>query len=247
MQPATTSAQALAQLQQSQANAKTPQQLSDSANAQYGIPQAQQTVTGLRSAIQNTTNLLSQVAPGVMGRTGNSLVTSAQANRIIQNEQAPISTTLEKQNADYGNAESDYKDSLSKAENLAQLQGQGQTQQQSYLQQLYSDLYGQEQDAYTKQRQAQLDAQAATSTSKSSGGGGGGGGSRGGGSSSSGSSNAAPSYNNSSVQDWVNSIHQNFKGQSWGAIAKAIESQYGKIPTGSNADQALHYIFTGVY
>lgn len=54
-------------------------------------------------------------------------------------------------------------------------------------------------------------------------------------------------YNSNSVSSWVNYIHQNYHGQSWGAIAKDIEGQGGKIPGGTNLDQALHYIFTGVY
>lgn len=236
----TTSQQALTQLQGAQQAQQTPQQLTDAANTQFGVNGAQQQVTGLRSAIQNTTNLLNQVAPGVMGRTGNSLVTSAQANRIIQNEQAPISATLGKQTTDYTNAENDYKDLLGKAESSAQLNAAGQQQKMSYLQQLYSDLYGQEQDA-AKSAEAQREFNVQASQKSS---GGGGGSSK----SSSSSSNAPLDYNSQPVTAWTDYIHQNFHGQNWGQIATQIEKSTGqKIPGGSNLDQALHYIFTGVY
>lgn len=147
-QPApTTSAQALSEAQQFQQGLQSPQQYLDAANNQYGTNAAQQQVSGLRSAINNTTTLLNNVAPGVMGRTGQSLETSAQANREIQNEQAPISTQLDKENSDYNTANSNYSDLEQKAESLANSNETGDQNKLGYLMNIYSALYGQEQSA----------------------------------------------------------------------------------------------------
>jgi hypothetical protein len=126
---------------------QSPQQAFDQANAQYNIPQQNQQVQGLRQSVQNTQNLLSQIAPSVMGRTANSLVDNAQATRMIANEQAPLNATLSKENTDYANANQDYQNSLSEASQLANAELTGQSQKQSYLQGIYNDFYTQEQNA----------------------------------------------------------------------------------------------------
>lgn len=141
----TTSGGALQQLQQFQAGAKNPTDMLSQQQQQLGVPQAQQQVSGLRSAVQNTTNLLNNVAPSIMGRTGNSLVTNAQANAQIQNAQAPINSELTNQNAALGNATQDYNTLEGQATNAANLEQQGQTQQESYLQNIYNALFQQEQ------------------------------------------------------------------------------------------------------
>lgn len=138
--PITSSAQALAALNQQQAGQKTPDQAFQDASSAAGIPQQQQQVTGLRGAIQNTQNLLTQVAPSVMGRTANSLVTSAQAGAIINNEQAPLNTQLDKENTDYSNANSDLNTATSQADQEAQAVLSGQTSQESALSDLYKTL-----------------------------------------------------------------------------------------------------------
>lgn len=166
--PATTSAQALANLQSFQSSEQSPDQILTGQEQQLGIPQAQQQVQGLRGAIQNTTNLLGQVAPSVYGRTQNSLETNAQATRQIGNEEAPISATLDKQNTDYGNQESDLQTLLSRAGTLAGLKAQGQSGQEALLQSIYGDLYGQESDAAKLAEQAR---EANLSASSSGGGG----------------------------------------------------------------------------
>lgn len=152
--PATTSAQALANLQQYQSTEKAPQDILTSQEQSLGVPAAQQQVQGLRGAIQNTTTLLNNVAPSVYGRTQNSLETNAQANANISNEQAPLSATLSKQNTDYGNQESDLQNLLSQSGTLAGLQQQGQTGQENYLQGIYNDLYGKETDSAKLAEQA---------------------------------------------------------------------------------------------
>lgn len=145
--PATTSAQALQNLQSFQGSEKSPTDLLQSQEQSLGVPQAQQQVSGLRSAIQNTTNLLNQVAPSVYGNTQNSLVTDAQANQQIQNRQAPLNSQLNTEGTQYTNAESDANNAQSQADTLAQLEATGQSGQEAYLQQIYQNLYGQESDA----------------------------------------------------------------------------------------------------
>lgn len=158
MPPATTSGQAQQNLQGYANSMLSPQQAMDKANSQYGVSAAQQQVQGLRGAIQSTTNLLNNVAPSVMGRTANSLVTSAQANRQISNEQAPISAQLNQENQQYQGANQDYQSSLAQAQNAANATLTGQQNKLSYLQNIYNDLYTKEQNA--AQLQAQRDAMA---------------------------------------------------------------------------------------
>lgn len=138
---------ALAQLQQEQSQAQNPNQILESQRQSLGVQGAQDTVTGLRGAINNTTRLLKQVAPGVMGRTQQSLVTQGQANRIIQNEEAPISERLSDQGRDYSFASEDLGRLEDRAGKAASGLYQGQQDKLSYLQNLYATLYGREQDA----------------------------------------------------------------------------------------------------
>lgn len=164
MPPAATSAQALSNLQGFQKSEMSPQAAMDQSNQQMGVPQAQQQVTGLRGAINNTTNLLNQVAPSVYGRTANSLVTDAQATHMISNEQQPLNTQLNKEQTDYTNANSDYQNALSQSEARANAILSGQQNQESYLQNIYNDLAQKEQsDAQMAQQQRQFDATLAES------------------------------------------------------------------------------------
>lgn len=144
---ASTSTQALSDLQSFQSGMTKPTDAYQQAGQQLGVPAARQQVQGLRGAINSTTSLLQQVAPSVMGRTQNSLVTSAQAGRQIQNEQAPIQTDLARENQDYTGASQDYNTLLNQANTQAGANLQGQQGQLSYLQQLYQTLSGNEQKA----------------------------------------------------------------------------------------------------
>lgn len=169
------SAQALAQLQKAQKSAQDPSAIMAAQNQQLGVQGAEDTVKGLRGAINNTTKLLQQVAPSVMGRTGNSLVTAAQANRQVQNEQAPISETLSNQGRDYGVASEDYNRLSDRAREAANLQYAGQQDKLNYMKGLYEMLYGKEEAARSfkeQQRQfnASLNEQRASRAAASSGG-----------------------------------------------------------------------------
>lgn len=165
----TNSSQALQQLQSAQQATQDPNTILQQQQQSLGVPGAQQTVTGLRGAIDNTTKLLSQVAPSVMGRTANSLVTNAQATRQIGNEQAPISQTLNAQTGKYNQATSDLTSLQQQAKDAANGIYTGQQNKLSYLDNLYKTLYGQEQDASratqdqaNKDREYQLQAAAAS-------------------------------------------------------------------------------------
>ena len=157
---ATNSSQALSNLQSFQSGMQSPEAQLQKAQQDLGVTAAQQQVSGLQQAINNTTNLLNNVAPSVMGRTGNSLVTSAQANAQIANEQAPIETQLNKENQDYGVANTDYANREQQAENIANAEQTSQNNQLGYLQNIYQALYGQEQNAAQQAEQKrQFDAQ----------------------------------------------------------------------------------------
>jgi hypothetical protein len=148
MQPqASTSQDALTQLQQAQGGAKSAADILAGSRQQLGVNAAQDTVSGLRGAITNTTKLLNQVAPSVMGRTANSLVTNAQATRQIANEQQPIAQNLSQQSTDYNNAQNDYGRLSQEASDQANAAYGDQQNKVSYLQNLYNSLYGREQDA----------------------------------------------------------------------------------------------------
>lgn len=163
---ATTSAQALSNLQTAQAGQQTPDQLTASTGSALGIPAAQQQVSGLRGAINNTTQLLSQVAPSVMGRTQNSLVTSAQADAQIANGQAPLNDQLNKENTDYSGASSDLTNLLGQQNTEVGNDLSNQQNQLSYLQGIYSDLSASEQQKVAnEQAEEQLSASRAAAAS----------------------------------------------------------------------------------
>lgn len=158
---AATSQQALGNLQNFQKNMQDPSQMQTAQETQLGVPQAQQQVSGLRQAITNTTNLLNNVPSSVMGRTGGSLVTSAQANAQIQNEQAPIAQNLNQQGTQLNNASSDLNTLLGQATTRTGLQEQGQQDKLGILKDIYTSLFGSEQaKASQKLEQQKLTEQA---------------------------------------------------------------------------------------
>lgn len=147
MPPATTSDQALQNLQGFQGQMKSGSDILSAQEQKLGIPQAQSQVSGLRQAITNTTNLLNQIPSSVYGRAAGSLITSGQAGRQIQNESAPVQSKLQSQNQDYGQQESDLQQLLGKASTGAQLDLQDQQNKMSLLQSIYQNLFGKEQAA----------------------------------------------------------------------------------------------------
>lgn len=116
----------LKQIQDQLGKIQNPYDLLQQREQALGIPAAQQQVSGLRSAITNTTNLLNKIAPSVEGRTANSLVTSAQANRMIQNESAPVQQQLSTLGTQEQNAQSALSNLMSQANSEATMQSTGQ-------------------------------------------------------------------------------------------------------------------------
>jgi len=169
---ATTSAQALGNLQSFEGSQPSASTVASQNATQFGVPAEQQQVSGLRGAIQNTTNLLSQVAPSVMGNTQNSLVTQAQANSQISNAEAPIQTDLTNENNQYNQDNSDLTNSENSANALTTADLTGQQNQMSYLQSIYSDLANQQQQTFAnnlaEQNLAASEAASADSASSDS-------------------------------------------------------------------------------
>lgn len=157
MNPAN-SQEALSQLQQAQGQAQNPNDILNAQRQQLGVNAAQDTVTGLRGAINNTTKLLKQVAPSVMGRTANSLVTNAQATGQIANEQRPIAQNLSEQGSQYSEANNNLSQLNQRAQEAASGIYAGQQDKLSYAQNLYNTLYQKERDAQAAQ-QAEADRQ----------------------------------------------------------------------------------------
>lgn len=159
---------ALATLQQQQQQAQDPNAILNAQRQQLGVQGAQDTVTGLRGAINNTTKLLQQVAPSVMGRTGSSLVTNAQATKQISNEQAPISQNLSDQSTQYNQADEDLNKLQDEATTQANGIYQGQEDKLSYAQNLYNTLYQKEKDAQdAAESKREFDADLAQKTAAS--------------------------------------------------------------------------------
>lgn len=147
------SSAALSALQSQQGSAQNPNDILAAQRQQLGVQGAEDTVAGLRGAINNTTKALKAVAPSVMGRTGSSLVTNAQAGKQIQNEQAPIQQSLTDQGTQYNQAGQDLSQLDQKAQQAATGIYQGQQDKLSYAQNLYNTLYQKEQDAANAARQ----------------------------------------------------------------------------------------------
>jgi hypothetical protein len=121
-------------------NMQSPTAALNSAQSQLGVNQAGQTVQGLQGAINSTSNLLNQVAPSVMGRTGQSLVTSDQAKGEIANEQQPLNQQLTSDQNLYGQANSNYQNAENQATTQASLVNTGNQNQLSYLESVYNDI-----------------------------------------------------------------------------------------------------------
>src|SRR3990167_3358955 len=136
---------ALTDVQSYQTGMKQPGAILQEREQALGVPQAQQQVSGLRQAITNTTNLLNQIAPSVQGRTANSLVTSAQAGRMIANEQAPVQADLGRLGQQAGDAQSGLDNLLKQAQGEAGVAIEGQQQNVGNLQQIYQNIFGQQQ------------------------------------------------------------------------------------------------------
>jgi len=88
--------------------AQSPLDIYNSALESLGISDARTRVTGLKTQLMNTENLLRNVDSDVTGRTQNSLVTEAQRRRLVAMESAPIAEQLRDRGREFEVAEGSY-------------------------------------------------------------------------------------------------------------------------------------------
>lgn len=104
MQP---SASYLTQYQSFQKSRVKPEDYVKRYSADLGVDDAKARVKSARSAIRSTEDTISATPDSVAGRTGGSLVTDAQRNRLVQNEIAPMQDVLRTQSGAFGDASQD--------------------------------------------------------------------------------------------------------------------------------------------
>lgn len=72
-----------------------------------GVEDAKARVKSARTAIRSTEDTIAAAPEGVAGRTGGSLVTDAQRNRLTQNEIAPLNEIMRTQSGAFSDANAD--------------------------------------------------------------------------------------------------------------------------------------------
>lgn len=122
-----------------QGSQKSANDLLNGAMSQYGVQGAQTTAQNLENTINNTQKALNAVPDSVTGRTSRSLVTEAQRQAIVNNEQNPIREALTAQQGEYGTASDNYKTLLGEATNLANSELTDQSNKEAQLEQNYQD------------------------------------------------------------------------------------------------------------
>lgn len=184
MQPSS-SAQALQQLTTYRSGRKNPFDILAEQKKKLGVDDVNSRVGKLRTAIINTENLLEGVDDSVTGRTSGTLTTDAARSRIVNLERQPIAKTLATQQSGLSAEQANLEAITNQAMQGAQLQYQGDSDQETFLSNLYNTLYGKEKDEQDRQdRLAEAEKQrkaAAQLAAITSGGGGGGGSSAAGG------------------------------------------------------------------
>lgn len=149
------SATALQQLTSFRSTRKNPFDILAQQKKQLGVDDVNSRVGKLRTGIINTENLLEGVDDSVTGRTSGTLTTEAARSRIVNQERAPIAQTLGKQQSGLSAEQQNLQDILGQAMQGAQLQYQGESDQETYLSNLYNTLFGQEQAAEERRRYEQ--------------------------------------------------------------------------------------------
>lgn len=140
------SADVLTQLRGFQANRRKPQDILIEEETKLGLPSAQQRLTGLRSAIGNTENLLRNVDPSVTGRTSGTFTTEAQRSRLVAKEREPISEQFREQSRALEGETATTSDIANRALKSAQLGISDLDARENSLRALYGSLYQREQD-----------------------------------------------------------------------------------------------------
>lgn len=186
MQPSS-SAQALQQLTTYRTGRKNPYDILAEQKTKLGVDDVNGRVGKLRTSIINTENLLEGVDDSVTGRTSGTLTTDAARSRIVNLERQPVAKTLSTQQSGLSAEQANLEAITNQAMQGAQLQYQGDSDQETFLSNLYNTLFGKEQadeerrryeqDRADKLAEAERQRKAAASLAWAQGGGGGGGGS----------------------------------------------------------------------
>lgn len=186
MQPSS-SAQALQQLTTYRTGRKNPYDILAEQKKKLGVDDVNGRVGKLRTSIINTENLLEGVDDSVTGRTSGTLTTDAARSRIVNLERQPVAKTLATQQSGLSAEQANLEAITNQAMQGAQLQYQGDSDQETFLSNLYNTLFGKEQadeerrryeqDRADKLAEAERQRKAAASLAWAQSGGGGGGGS----------------------------------------------------------------------
>lgn len=142
-----------------QGSQKSANDILNSAMTQYGVQGAQDTKNNLETTLNNTTKALNAVPDSVTGRTSRSLVTEAQRQAIVNNEQNPIRQALSDQQGEYGIASNNYSDLSGKATALANAELGQQSAKESQLEQNYQDAVSQAAAQLAAQQEAAKEAE----------------------------------------------------------------------------------------
>lgn len=105
--------------------APTPLDTYTKISAQQGIPQMQQTAKTLQGQIFNLEDALGRVPENVAATTGNSIVTQAQREGIINEKSQPLQQNLSKQSTAYGRVSDALTAAKNDVMNLTSLSEQG--------------------------------------------------------------------------------------------------------------------------
>jgi hypothetical protein len=145
------SQQALNDLKAFQGSRRKSQDILREQETQLGLPAAQQRQQGLRTAVQNTENLIRAVDPSVSGRTQGSLVTEAQKSRLIGMERAPLDDAFREQSRAFEGETNSLNELRTQALRSSQLALAEDDQKEQGMSGLYSTLYTREQDEIARQ------------------------------------------------------------------------------------------------
>lgn len=154
--PPRTSQDALKQLQSFKKTRRDPREFLSEAQQELGVGRARENVSGLRSQLASTQELLRNIEPAVTGRTAGSLTTEGQRSSLVAREQRPVAETLGSVQSALGVESSNLADLVGQAQTKAQLGLEGQTSELNLLQDVYDRLFQQESEAQRRREAERL-------------------------------------------------------------------------------------------
>lgn len=145
---------ALQELKQYQSTSKSAGDYYKQSQDELGVGGARAEQQQMRDLIRGTQQQLEGVGQSVAGRTRGNLVTEAQRARLQSLEERPLAERLGKQQTQYGDVSTNYRDLLSQAGTQAGMAYQSQADKEAALQRQYETLFGRERAAEeTRQRE----------------------------------------------------------------------------------------------